>query len=312
MTAVLRDLMGFSIVILSDFLEDHLSGGWTPEVRRDSLELDVTLLFTDLDGTLLDDKTYSWRAARPALELLSAHDVPWVIVSSKTRAEIEPLRQELGHRHPFVVENGGAAFIPEGYFGWPVPDAVARDGYDVLEWGRPHAELVHTLEAAAASQQYCVNGFSRMSIDEVCRTTGLSRAQAERAQRREYDEPFLAMEDRGRPRLLGAIQRAGFRWTHGGRLYHICGNHDKGTSVKAILELFARRHGPVRSIGLGDSLNDLPLLAAVDVPVLIRSGRSPVPFGLPGAKRTRSAGPKGWNEAVAELLCADEPAVTQI
>jgi mannosyl-3-phosphoglycerate phosphatase family protein len=271
----------------------------------------VTLLFTDLDGTLLDDKTYSWKAARPALELLAANDVPWIIVSSKTRAEIEPLRQEMGHCHPFVVENGGAAFIPRGYFGCPVPSSMPRDGYDVLEWGRPHADLVRALETAAADQQYRVNPFSRMSTDEVCRATGLSPAQAARAQSREYDEPFLAPEACGRPRLLGSIQRAGFRWTHGGRLYHICGNHDKGTSVRAMLELFARRDGTVRSIGLGDSLNDLPLLAAVDIPVVVRSGRSPVPFGLPGARRPRSAGPKGWNEAVAELLAGAEPAVIQ-
>jgi mannosyl-3-phosphoglycerate phosphatase family protein len=271
----------------------------------------VTLLFTDLDGTLLDDKTYSWKAAKPALKLLSAQDIPWVIVSSKTRAEIEPLRHEMDHRHPFVVENGGAAFIPKGYFGWPVPQAVSRDGYEVLEWGRPYVELISALQAAAASQRYQVKGFSQMSTDEVCRATGLSPAQAARAQRREYDEPFLALETCGRSRLLGAIQRAGFRWTHGGRLYHICGSHDKGTAVRAMLELFARRLGTVRTIGLGDSMNDLPLLAAVDVPVVIRSLRSPVPFGLPGARRTRSVGPKGWNEAVAELLGGSGTAVTQ-
>jgi len=271
----------------------------------------MTLLFTDLDGTLLDDKTYSWKAARPALKLLAAHDVPWIIVSSKTRVEIEALRHEMHHRHPFVVENGGAAFIPKGYFGWPVQHAISRDGYDVLEWGRPYAELLQALEEAAASQQYRVRGFNQMSTDEVCRATGLSPAQGARAQHREYDEPFLALETHGRSRLLGAIQRAGFRWTHGGRLYHICGNHDKGTAVKAMIELFVRRHRTVRSIGLGDSLNDLPLLHAVDVPVLIRSGRSPVPFGLPGARRPRSAGPKGWNEAVAELLDGTASAVTQ-
>lgn len=270
----------------------------------------MTLLFTDLDGTLLDDKTYSWKAARPALGLLAAHDVPWVIVSSKTRAEIEPLRRAMDHRHPFVVENGGAAFIPRGYFGWPVPNAVPRDGYEVLEWGRPYAELVRTLEAAASGQQYSVKGFSRMSTDDVCRATGLAAAQAARAQRREYDEPFLAPEAHGRTRLLGAIQRAGFRWTHGGRLYHICGCHDKGMAARALLELFRRRHASVWSIGLGDSLNDLPLLAAVDVPVLIRSRRPPVPFGVPGARRTRSVGPRGWNEAVIELL-GGVPAVAQ-
>ena len=125
------------------------------------------------------------------------------------------------------------------------------------------------------------------------------------------DEPFLALENCGRSRLLGAIQRAGFRWTHGGRLYHICGNHDKGTAVRALLELFGGRHREVRSIGLGDSLNDLPLLAAVDVPVVIRSRRSPVPFGLSGAIRTRTVGPRGWNEAVAELLGGSGPRVLQ-
>jgi mannosyl-3-phosphoglycerate phosphatase len=217
----------------------------------------------------------------------------------------------MGHSHPFVVENGGAAFIPKGYFGWPVQQAVCRDGYEVLEWGRPYAELLSALETAAATQGYQVKGFNQMSTDEVCRATGLSPAQAARARHREYDEPFLALETHGRSRLLGAIQRAGFRWTHGGRLYHISGNHDKGTAVKAILDLFARRHGQVKSIGLGDSLNDLPLLAAVDVPVVIRSRRSPVPFGLTGARRTRSVGPEGWNQAVAELLGGSSPPVPQ-
>jgi mannosyl-3-phosphoglycerate phosphatase len=271
----------------------------------------MTVLFTDLDGTLLDDKTYSWKAAEPALRIVAALEIPWIIVSSKTRAEIEVLRRDMNHRHPFVVENGGAAFIPKGYFGWPVPEAMVRDGYEVLEWGRPHADLLRALEEAAASQQYEVKGFSQMSADEVCRATGLSPTQAARAQRREYDEPFLALDPRGRSRLLGAIQRAGFRWTHGGRLYHICGTHDKGTAVRAILDLFARRHGKVKSIGLGDSLNDLPLLAAVDVPVVIRSRHSVVPFGVAGARRTRSVGPRGWNEAVTELIGDTGPAVTQ-
>jgi mannosyl-3-phosphoglycerate phosphatase len=271
----------------------------------------MTVLFTDLDGTLLDDTTYSWKAARPAVELLGARGVPWVIVSSKTRAEIEPLRDEMHHRHPFVVENGGAAFIPEGYFGRPVQNAVRRDGYEVLEWGRPYAELLRALASAAICERYPVKGFSQMSTDEVCRATGLSPAQAERARRREYDEPFLAVEAHGRSRLLGAIQRSGFRWTHGGRLYHVSGNHDKGTAVRAMIALYGRRYRTVTSIGLGDSLNDLPLLQAVDLPVLVRSRHPLVPFGLPGAKRTRDFGPRGWNEAVVESLISTASTTTQ-
>ena len=36
----------------------------------------MTIVFTDLDGTLLDGKTYSWESARPALEQLRCRGIP--------------------------------------------------------------------------------------------------------------------------------------------------------------------------------------------------------------------------------------------
>lgn len=63
-------------------------------------------VFTDLDGTLLDHETYSWEAARPALERLELSGIPWILVTSKTRAEVELWRKQLGNRHPFIIENG--------------------------------------------------------------------------------------------------------------------------------------------------------------------------------------------------------------
>jgi mannosyl-3-phosphoglycerate phosphatase len=51
------------------------------------------------------------QAARSALTRLNRRKVPWVIVTSKTRAEVEVLQKRLGNEHPFFVENGGAAFV---------------------------------------------------------------------------------------------------------------------------------------------------------------------------------------------------------
>ena len=48
------------------------------------------VFFTDLDGTLLDPRTYAWTAARPALRALARRQQPLVIVTSKTRAEVLP------------------------------------------------------------------------------------------------------------------------------------------------------------------------------------------------------------------------------
>src|SRR5713226_6564538 len=84
------------------------------------------LIFTDLDGTLLDARTYSWAGAEPALAEIERRRIPLVLVTSKTRAEVEPLRRKLGHAHPFITENGGGVFIPDGYFNLKIPGAALR------------------------------------------------------------------------------------------------------------------------------------------------------------------------------------------
>lgn len=260
------------------------------------------IVFTDLDGTLLDER-YSWAAAGPALELLARDGVPWVMVSSKTRAEMEQIRADIGHVHPFVVENGGAAYIPEGYFGARVPDATRRDGYEVLPWGTAYPRLVRLLEEAAALAQCRVRGFHTMSIADVAAATGLPDERAALAKEREYGEPFLVDDPERLPALLSAIERAGHRWTHGGRFYHLCGNNDKAVAVEALTHLFRRQYGAIHTVGLGDSLNDLPFLRVVQTAVVVRSARPQAPpLDVPGALRTRQAGPAGWNEAVLDLL----------
>src|SRR4030067_130990 len=96
-----------------------------------------TIIFTDLDGTLLHPRTYSYDEAKPALELIRKRHIPLVLCSSKTWAEIEAYRKRLDNRHPFIVENGGGIFIPEGYFPFPV-DGEARNGYRVIHLGTPY------------------------------------------------------------------------------------------------------------------------------------------------------------------------------
>ena len=54
------------------------------------------LVFTDLDGTLLDHNDYGYGPALPALTELKARDIPLVLASSKTAAEIAPLHHDLG------------------------------------------------------------------------------------------------------------------------------------------------------------------------------------------------------------------------
>jgi mannosyl-3-phosphoglycerate phosphatase len=46
------------------------------------------IIYTDLDGTFLDHRTYSCAESLPALRAATAQGTPIVFCSSKTRAEV--------------------------------------------------------------------------------------------------------------------------------------------------------------------------------------------------------------------------------
>lgn len=263
----------------------------------------MLVLYTDLDGTLLERETHAYRAAAPALDELKRLDVPVVFSTSKTRAEVDVWRRVLGNTHPFIVENGGAVFIPEEYF--PLPETwVSRGGYRVIELGAPHAEVLAALRRAASESHCPVRGFADMHFEEISRRCGLSLEEARAASAREYDEPFEIREPARTGELLRAIEALGMRWTRGDQWYHITGGSSgKDHAVKALTALYGRAYGSVVSIGLGDGLNDARFLRAVDASWIVRSPFSaPLKRLVPQGTVTHGVGPEGWNEAVWEAL----------
>jgi mannosyl-3-phosphoglycerate phosphatase len=257
-------------------------------------------VLTDLDGTLLDHETYSWEAARPALERLELSGIPWILVTSKTRAEVELWRKQLGNRHPFVVENGAAAFVPRGYFQFQVPGATERDNYEVLEWGKRYEHIVSCLQEASRRSRCPVRGFHEMTAEEVSFTSNLPLEQAALAKLREYDEPFLILDLRNVGRLLHAIEKLGLRWTKGRRFFHITDESDKARAVITLQQLFERAHGSVETIGLGDAANDASFLKVVTVPVLVR-GLTKLRAAARGIL-TEQPGPAGWNQTLLKMI----------
>jgi mannosyl-3-phosphoglycerate phosphatase len=263
-----------------------------------------TIVVSDLDGTLLDSHTYSFEAARPALEALKAEGIPLVLCTSKTRAEVEFWRERLGNSDPFIVENGGAVYVPRSYFPCPVPGAMSRDSWEVVQLGTPYDELVATLKEAASEAGCQVVGFHDLSVAEVCLRTHLPVHQAILAKQREYDEPFEVLGN-GSYRLLKAIERRGKRWTRGDRFYHILGNNTKADALQRLKALYRAAFGEIRVMALGDGWNDAGLLTAADIPVVVRSPFAAVlKRAVPRGRITRAPGPYGWNQAVLEAIAA--------
>lgn len=266
----------------------------TPPSRR-------LIIVTDLDGTLLHHKTYSFEEALPALRLIGERGIPLVICSSKTRAEIEVYRKRLSNDHPFISENGGGIYVPAGYFPFH-GSGTPKDGYEVIALGSTYEEIRQRFTAMRERLGIAVRGFGDMTIEEVAGLTGLTIDEARLAKQRDFEEPFIFL---GNPedRFLREIEGEKLRWTQG-QFFHLMGDHHKGKAVNILRMLYERRKGPVMTIGIGDSLNDLPFLFAVDRPVLVKkgSGRHDERIDIPGLIRTEGIGPAGWNEAVLRLI----------
>jgi len=267
--------------------------------------VDKLLVITDLDGSLLDPRTYSFESARGAIKALQERGVPLVFSSSKTRAEIEHYRAEAGVTDLFVSENGGGVFIPTGYFRFD-PGGEEFEEYDVLVLGTPYPELRKVFGEIREQTGIGVKGFGDMTIEEVARLSGLTEREAELALARDFDEPFVFEPNETRSEeFLDAIRASGLNWTRG-RFYHLIGSNDKGKAAAIVRRLFAHEFSRwrIKLVCIGDNPNDLPMLRIADVPVLIKrdDGSHAPEVDLPGLIKTEGIGPAGWSEAVERIL----------
>jgi mannosyl-3-phosphoglycerate phosphatase len=264
------------------------------------------IIFTDLDGTLLDRDTYSFSPAEPALRLTRIKNIPLVLTSSKTRAEIEIYQRKLENNHPFISENGGAVFIPKNYFSFLFPYDRELDEYLVLELGTFYLQIIEVLESIKKEIGIRIKGFSDLTEEELTSLCGLSLEEAELAKKREYDEPFLIEgEEKEIEIVKRKIEEKGMNYVWGGRFHHILGENDKGKAVEILKELYENQFFSIRTVGIGDSLNDLPLLSAVDRPIFLREERTLLPESLRSNRNltiVEGTGPQAWNEVILNLL----------
>ncbi|MFP4654075.1 MAG: mannosyl-3-phosphoglycerate phosphatase [Methanohalobium sp.] len=264
------------------------------------------IIFTDLDGTLIDHDTYSYEPAIPALKLLKKHDIPLIFCTSKTRSEIEVYVKKLDILHPFISENGGAVFIPKGYFDVDYDYTAIHENYNVIELGTRYSKLRQVLEEIKGLVDVDIIGFGDLDDEGVSKDTGLDIESSRLAKMREYDEAFkvIGQEEKVADRIIDIIKSHGLNYTRGGRYWHLIGDNDKGKAVKILSDIYRKQFSDLQTVGLGDSLNDLPMLQSVDIPYLVKK---------PGGKHDESItdshiykiegiGPEGWNQAIINLI----------
>ncbi|HEV7969086.1 MAG TPA: HAD hydrolase family protein [Candidatus Acidoferrales bacterium] len=272
------------------------------------------LIFTALEGALIDSRTGSSAGAEEALSELERRKIPFVLLTSRTREEIEPIRRKLGHNHPFVAENGGGIFFPDGYFSLRIPGAVRTARYLSIAQGRPYAEVCEALDEIAEECAVGVAGFHHMSLREIADNTGLRPRDAELARAREFDEPFYftSADDKAVARFVEAAHARGFDTRHGHTFWHLSAKCDAARAVRTLAKLFREAtHIKLRLVGIGGGQEDLPWLRAMDHAMLLPDSRETANSPEPRQEnpvRTGAIvmgdapGAAGWNKEILNII----------
>ncbi|HCY88515.1 MAG TPA: mannosyl-3-phosphoglycerate phosphatase [Desulfobacteraceae bacterium] len=263
------------------------------------------IVFTDLDGTLLDHDTYGFAPACDAVSFLKKAGIPLILNSSKTCAEILGIRKELGNRHPFIAENGSVVGIPDGYFVGRSPEDMGftmENGLWIKCIGGERDDILDVLHRLRNTGGFPFEGFADMTVARLAKITGLSEKKTGLANQRLSTEPirWLGTDDLWH-RFSREIADAGLGWVQGGRFISISRPFDKRDGVELLLDFYRGKFpkSPV-TIGLGDSPNDRAMLDIMDIAVVIRSGRSDrvAPENAGTVIRTTLRGPHGWQQAM--------------
>ncbi len=286
----------------------------------------MKIVLTSLDGTLLDPQTNSYGAARQALLALERRSIPLILISYKSRAQIEVIRNQLHLEHPFIAEAGTALFVPEHYF----PASIFDDSwqhsppYYVQMLGLPYDQLRQILQAIRTQLQVDLVGLGDWTAPELAMTLGVSETEAQQIQDRSSSEIFnysgdperlrtaLVEQERQFPgyqlylqqllsKSLAALEPKDPWYLTGGRR---TAGESLRQATQLLLKCYQNHLGTLTALGIGSTSHDLGFLELVHECIVL-PGPDYESLWLQAQANWQLAqlpGPEGWNEAVLAWL----------
>ena len=251
------------------------------------------LVFTDLDGTLLDD-AYRFAGAEAALARLAEQQIPLVLATSKTRAELTTLSAQLPGVPGLIFENGAGITCP------------GPGGPQTTLFGPGYAALLAILkDLGPAGAPF--EGFAALGAARVEALTGLAPSAVTLAMAREASEPGLFHgNEEALARFRAALAPHGLRAVHGGRFLHVMPERDKVDGLRTLANLLAPG---APTLALGDGENDRAMLEAATFAVVMprKDGTRLALKRTEGVTIAPAPGPDGWGPAVLAQLGAHLP-----
>lgn len=263
------------------------------------------VIFTDIDGTLLDSYFPDLNKAKKLVEKTLLNGIHLILCSSKTELEQDLIRSNIHLKEPFIVENGGATIIPLGYFKKSKFNHSKKfQNKYIIETGGSSFKIRSLLKKIRTKHKINFKGTSDLSIAELSKITKLSEDYAKRMIKRKYSETIVQIDSKDMAYFVTNLEELGLKVIPGGQYFDITLGNDKGTAAKILMEIFRKEYeNDVIFFGIGDSKNDESMLSLMNHSILVQKpDASWQNLRIDNLQKVKGIGTRGWEVALEIIL----------
>lgn len=263
------------------------------------------VIFTDIDGTLLDSYFPDLNKAKKLVEKTLLNGIHLILCSSKTELEQDLIRSNIHLKEPFIVENGGATIIPLGYFKKSKFNHSKKfQNKYIIETGGSSFKIRSLLKKIRTKHKINFKGTSDLSVAELSKITKLSEDYAKRMIKRKYSETIVQIDSKDMPYFVTNLEELGLKVIPGGQYFDITLGNDKGTAAKILMEIFRKEYeNDVIFFGIGDSKNDESMLSLMNHSILVQKpDASWQNLRIDNLQKVKGIGTRGWEVALEIIL----------
>jgi mannosyl-3-phosphoglycerate phosphatase len=263
------------------------------------------VIFSDIDGTLLDILFPDIKKMKKLVEKTLQNGIHLILCSSKTEPEQNKIKSKIELHEPFIVENGAATIVPVDYFKKSkiTHSKTLKQNY-IIETGGSAYKIRTLLKKIRTEHDLKFKGVSDLSISELSKITNLSEDWARRMMKRKYSETIVQIDTEDIPRLENIVEKVGLKMIPGNQYFDITLGNDKGTAVKILMDIFRNEYeNNVIFFGIGDSKNDESMLALMDLPILVQKANGIWQnLQIDNVQKVNGVCPRGWEVALELIL----------
>ena len=254
------------------------------------------LIFTDLDGTLLDRDTFKFDVIRDYIKKLLTKGIFIIPNTSKTEKEILEFNKEIGSSLPYISENGA---VINGL------DLLNSNLPKELILSREKDNLIKIFEnSVPLNLQNKCRWLSEMDKKKQSLIFGLVNEKLKLALNRKYTVPFIFEGTKNEKKELSkVVKKSGLALQEGGRVINLTDKVNKAKALQVFVRFFKKNNKKVKTIAVGDNYNDLDMLKTSDYPCLVFNDKFTLDqIPINDLIATNKPSPEGWADVIKMAL----------